>query len=180
LLVDKGLRAQLKTGNLLTGQLYVDLDFYQDMIPEKLTVENGYQVLPTMPTPIMQIVDRVDHLLKAIEQIQFGKIGQNVETAVKDLSTLLLELKSLFNKINSETMPQINNETLPKINTSLDELNATLVGIDQIIGPESALNYNTRKITDEFSTAIRSLRSLIELLERNPQALLLGKEGEKK
>lgn len=180
LLVDKGLRAQLKSGNLLTGQLYVDLDFYRDAIPEKLAIENGYQVLPTMPTPIMQIVDRVDNLLKTIEQVQFGKIGQSVATAVNDLSTLLVELKSLFNKINSETMPQINNETLPKINSSLDELNATLAGIDQMLGPDSALNYNTRKITDEFSTAIRSLRSLIELLERNPQALLLGKEGEKK
>lgn len=180
LLVDKGLRAQLKTGNLLTGQLYVDLDFYRDAMPEKLAIENGYQVLPTMPTPIMQIVDRVDQLLKEIEQVQFGKIGQSVATAVKDLSTLLVELKSLFNKINSETMPQINNETLPKINTSLDELKETLAGIDQMLGPDSALNYNTRKITDEFSTAIRSLRSLIELLERDPQALLLGKEGEKK
>jgi paraquat-inducible protein B len=180
LLVDKGLRAQLKTGNLLTGQLYVDLDFYRDAIPEKLAIENGYQVLPTMPTAIMQIVDRVDHLLKAIEQIQFDKIGQSVETAVKDLSTVLLELKSLFNKINSETMPQINNETLPKLNTSLDELKETLAGIDQMLGPNSALNYNTRKITDEFSTAIRSLRSLLDLLERDPQALLLGKEGEKK
>ncbi len=180
LLVDKGLRAQLKTGNLLTGQLYVDLDFYRDAMPEKLAIENGYLVLPTMPTPIMQVVDRLDHLLKAIEQIQFDKIGQSVETAVKDLSTLLVELKSLFNKINSETIPQINNETLPKINTSLDELKKTLAGIDQMLGADSALNYNTRKITDEFSTAIRSLRSLIELLERNPQALLLGKEGEKK
>jgi paraquat-inducible protein B len=180
LLVDKGLRAQLKTGNLLTGQLYVDLDFYRDAMPEKLAIENGYLVLPTMPTPIMQVVDRLDHLLKSIEQIQFDKIGQSVETAVKDLSTLLVELKSLFNKINSETIPQINNETLPKINTSLDELKKTLAGIDQMLGADSALNYNTRKITDEFSTAIRSLRSLIELLERNPQALLLGKEGEKK
>jgi paraquat-inducible protein B len=180
LLMNKGLRGQLKTGNLLTGQLFVDLDFYPDAVPEKLAIENGYPVLPTMPTPIMQFVDRVDNLLKAIEKIQFGEISQSVETAVKDLSTLLVELKSLFNKINSETMPQINNETLPKINTSLDELNTTLAGIDQIIGPDSALNYNTRKITDEFSTAIRSLRSLLELLERDPQALLLGKEGEKK
>lgn len=180
LLVDKGLRAQLKTGSLLTGQLYVDLDFYPDAVPEKLAIKNGYQVLPTMPTAFAQIVDRADNLLKHIEKIPFEKIGKDVQVAVTDLSALLTELKSVSNKINTETLPKINSETLPRIDKSLDELNTTLQGLDTTLGPESALNYNTSKITDEFLLAIRSLRSLLELLERDPQALLLGKEGDKK
>jgi hypothetical protein len=48
------------------------------------------------------------------------------------------------------------------------------------LGPDSALNYNARQVTNELSLAIRSIRSLLEYLERDPQALLLGKEGDKK
>lgn len=180
LLVDKGLRAQLKTGNMLTGQLFVDLDFYPDTVPEKLAIKKGYQVLPTMPTPFAQIVDRADNLLKHIEEVQFGRIGKDVDIALRELSALLVELKSVSKSINSETLPRVNNETIPRINASLEELNATMKGISGTLGPDSALNYNSGKIMEEFSMAIRSLRSLLDYLERDPQALILGKEEEKK
>lgn len=180
LLADKGLRAQLKTGNMVTGQLYVDLDFYPEAVPEKLAIKNGYQVLPTMPTPFAQIVDRADNLLKHIEQVQFGKIGKEIEVAVQELGALLVELKSVSKTINSQTLPKVNDETIPRINASLDELNTTLKGISGTLGPDSALSYNSGKIMDEFSMAIRSLRSLLDYLERDPQALILGKEEEKK
>jgi paraquat-inducible protein B len=53
-------------------------------------------------------------------------------------------------------------------------------GIDSTLGPDSALNYNARQVTEELSMAIRSIRSLLEYHERDPQALILGKEGDKK
>jgi paraquat-inducible protein B len=165
---------------MLTGQLYVDLDFYPDTVPEKLAIKNGYQVLPTMPTPFAQIVDRADNLLKHIEEVPFGKIGKDVDVAVQELSALLVELKSVSTTINSKTLPRVNTETIPRINASLEELNTTLKGISGTLGPDSALRYNSSLIMEEFSIAIRSLRSLLDYLERDPQALILGKEEEKK
>jgi paraquat-inducible protein B len=53
-------------------------------------------------------------------------------------------------------------------------------GVESTLGPDSALSYNARQVTNELSMAIRSIRSLLEYLERDPQALLLGKEGGKK
>jgi len=53
-------------------------------------------------------------------------------------------------------------------------------GVGSTLGPDSALSYNARQVTNELSMAIRSIRSLLEYLERDPQALLLGKEGDKK
>jgi len=179
-LVEKGMRAQLKTGNLLTGQLYVDLDFHKDAPSAKIRIEQGYLVFPTIPEPFERILQRVENILKQFEQLKVDKLGQEVGAAVKDLQELLKKLSTMAEAVNSETLPDINKKTLPKINESLDELKKTLAGIDQTLGADSTLNYNTRRLADEFSMTIRSLRSLIDYLERDPQALILGKEGEKK
>ena len=178
-LVDKGLRAQLKTGNLLTGQLYIDLDFHQDVSPEKVYIEQGYLVFPTIPQSLDRILQRVENVLGSMEKIDFAGLGDEVGGAVAELKGLLAELRALSGDVKDKTLPTINREMLPKVDRSLDDLSATLKGIDQTIGSDSALKYNLGRISEELYMTLRSMRSLIEYLERDPQALILGKEGER-
>jgi paraquat-inducible protein B len=171
-MIAKGFRAQLKTGNLSTGQLYVDLGSYSDAPPKELKIEHGYTVFPTIPAPFEQIVNRVDNILKKVEQVPFDKIGKDLQTAVESLTKTLDEIKVMSGNINKET--------IPKVNAALDELEEAMAGVTTTLGPDSALNYSARQVTSELAMAIRSIRSLLEYLERDPQALILGKEGEKK
>lgn len=171
-LIEKGFRAQLKQGNLLTGQLYVDLNFYPDAPPATLEKIDGYLVFPTVPEPLEQIIQRVDNILGKVEKIPFGKIGQELQVTIIELNKTLQEIRSVSGKVNDETVP--------RVNASLDQLQETLNGIESTLGPDSALNYNARQVTSELALAIRSIRSLLEYLERDPQALILGKEGGKK
>ena len=171
-LIEKGFRAQLKQGNLLTGQMFVDLDFYSDAPKEAFEKVNGYTVFPTVPAPLEQIVQRVENILGKVEKIPFGKIGQELQATITELNATLKEVKNISGKVNEET--------IPKVNASLEQLQDTLRGIESTLGPDSALNYNTRQVTSELALAIRSIRSLLEYLERDPQALILGKEGDKK
>jgi paraquat-inducible protein B len=171
-MIAKGLRAQLKTGNLLTGQLFVDLGSFPDAPPAELKVEHGYTIFPTIPAPFEQIVSRVDNILKKVEQVPFDKIGKELQVAVESLTKTLDEIKVMSGNISKET--------IPKVNAALDDMQSTLQGVEATLGPDSALNYNARQVTNELSLAIRSVRSLLEYLERDPQALILGKEGDKK
>ena len=171
-LIEKGFRAQLKQGSLLTGQLYIDLGFYPDAPPATLEKLNGYPVFPTVPAPLEQMVNRVDNILKKVEKIPFGKISQELQVAIAELAKTLKEVKGISGKVKEET--------IPKVNASLDQLQETLNGIESTLGPDSALNYNARQVTSELALAIRSIRSLLEYLERDPQALILGKEEDKK
>ena len=171
-LVARGFRAQLKTGNLLTGQLFVDLANYPDAPPKELMTEQGYTVFPTIPAPFEQIVNRVDNILKKVEKVPFDKIGMDLQLAVESLTKTLDEIKDMSGNINQET--------IPKINAALDQMQEAMKGVESTLGPDSALSYNARQVTNELSMAIRSIRSLLEYLERDPQALLLGKEGGKK
>lgn len=171
-LVARGFRAQLKTGNLLTGQLFVDLASYPDAPPKELMTEQGYTVFPTIPAPFEQIVNRVDNILKKFEKVPFDKIGMDLQLAVESLTKTLDEIKDMSGNINQQTVP--------KINAALDQMQEAMKGVESTLGPDSALSYNARQVTNELSMAIRSIRSLLEYLERDPQALLLGKEGGKK
>ncbi len=172
LMIEKGYRAQLKTGSLLTGQLYINLDYYPEAPAAQIKQENGYTVFPTVAAPLEQIVNRVDNILKKVEQVPFDKIGKELQHSVAALTRTLDEVKAMSGNVNQET--------IPKINAALDSLHQTMEGIDSTLGPDSSLNYSARQVTGELSLAIRSIRSLLEYLERDPQALILGKEGDKK
>ena len=169
-LIDKGLRAQLKTGNLLTGQLYVDFDFYPDMDPVKITHHNGYKVFPTVLAPLEQIAQRVNNILIKAENIPFEEIGLEMKKAIKTLNGTLEAAKKVAGGVN--------NEILPELKEALKGFQVTMDGIEQTLGPDSALNYNTRNVMSEMATTVRSLRALIDYVERNPQSVIFGKETE--
>jgi paraquat-inducible protein B len=169
-MVKKGLRAQLKTGNLLTGQLYVDLDFYPDAKPESIVKHDGYEVMPTLPAPLEQIAQRVNNILKMVEKLPIEQIGADLHKSIKSLDKTLQAAERVAGGVNTDV--------LPGLKESLDEFQATMDGIQQTLGPDSALDYNARTVMSEMAATIRSLRSLIEYMERNPKSVIFGKEAE--
>ncbi|MFV0439057.1 MAG: intermembrane transport protein PqiB [Desulfopila sp.] len=179
-LVDKGLRAQLKTGSLLTGQLYVDLAFYPEAPPAKLHVEQGYLVFPTVPQPLERMLQRADTILKQVEDMHLDTLGKTMNDSFSEMKKLVADLRLTAGAINEQTIPQLNRKLLPEVESSLKTLDKTLSGIDQTFGPESPLSYNIPKLSEDLLISLRSLRSLLDYLERNPQALILGKGGDKK
>lgn len=176
-LVDRGLRAQLKVGNLITGQIYIDLDFFPKAAPRAMTQQNGYQVIPTIPAPFEQIAQRVNNILKQVEQMPLAEIGQDLHRAINTLQRTLEAAERMAGDVSQAT-DGVSQEILPEIKTALEDFQTTMAGIDQTFGPDSALNYSTRDVMSEMAATIRSLRSLIEYVERNPQAVIFGKESE--
>ncbi len=169
-LVEKGLRAQLKTGNLLTGQLYVDLDFLADAKAASIETRNGYLVLPTLPAPFEQIAQRVNNLLKTVEKLPLEEITADLRKAISSLNNTLQKTEQVAGGINAEV--------LPDVKQALEKFQATMDDVGQTLGPESALNINVRNVMSEMTSTIRSLRALIDYVERNPQSILFGKEAE--
>jgi len=145
-LVARGLRAQLKTGNILTGMLYVDLDFYPDAKEEKIRYVEGMEVIPTVPTSIQEITRNVTAILNKVKGVPFDKIGADMTRAIANLD---------------KTMVQA------------DE---TLKTIDNMFADDSALSEELKTSLRELADAARSLRILSDYLERHPEALLRGKE----
>jgi len=177
-LIQRGLRAQLKTGNLLTGALYIDLDIFPDAPPVEVYYDGLYQVFPTVPSSMEQLADKFDRILDKVEQIPFDSIGKNLDQT-------LAAARSALQKLDATTVPGVNavlkkidEKTVPDLNQTLQQFEETLADIKATLGSGSALNYNARNALDELGSAVRSIRALSDYLDRHPEALLTGKKGD--
>lgn len=146
-LVTRGLRAQIKTGSILTGKLYVELDFFPGAADEEIRVVKGYPVLPTVPTSLEEITKDVTAVLNKVKQFPFDEIGADITRAIANLDKTLVQA---------------------------DE---TLKTIDKMFADDSTISQELQTSLRELADAARSLRILSDYLERHPEALLRGKEG---
>ncbi|MBF0180160.1 MAG: MCE family protein [Magnetococcales bacterium] len=189
-LVKKGLRAQLKIGSYLTGQLYVELD----LLPETpLTLVNNpqsiYLELPTIPTSLDEITASVTELLKRVQAMPLEGIGRELHETLKGanraanapeiLETIrgaaatLAEARLLLKTLDRQAGP-----VGEAAAGTLRQLEETLARVDGVIGARAPLHYGMVEAVRELAAAARSVRGFIDLLERRPESLLFGKEKE--
>jgi paraquat-inducible protein B len=164
-LVDHGLRGQLKTGNLLTGQLYIALDFFPNAPKATMEWDKSPPELPTIPGNLQGLQDSITSLVAKLNKIPFDTIG-------KDLHQTLTDADGLLKTLNTQVAPEAR-ATLVAAQTALASANSTLQ-------PNSALSQSTVDTMRELSRTAASFRALADYLERHPEALIRGKPEDKK
>ncbi|RCK46749.1 intermembrane transport protein PqiB [Thalassospira profundimaris] len=187
-LVENGLRARLKTGSFITGQLFVDLSMNPVTPARYLGDGNGqYRELPTLPQKLDEIANSLSSLLEKVETFPIEEIGirllgtvegmENIVTSPA-LSDAMTNLKQAAAGVSS-LVNNLDTTVLPATQTALDTAREALGGVRDITAPTSPLRYNLEQALKELSATARSLRDLTEFLEQNPSALILGKSGPK-
>jgi paraquat-inducible protein B len=184
-LVGAGMRAQLKTGSLLTGQLYVELDFHKDAPPALLTQRGDYRVLPTLPTPLEAITTKVNRILAKVDEFPIDTIGDELSATLTGareivdsvaLKNSLTELEQTLRQVRSLSAT-LDSEIAPELSNSLREAQQALKNVNGLIAPDAPLNAESVRTMRELSGAARSIRTLADYLERHPEALIQGKGG---
>jgi paraquat-inducible protein B len=163
-LVAHGVRAQLRTGSLLTGALFVAFDFFPGAKPATVDWSHNPPDLPTIPGELQAIEASVTEILKKVNQMPLQQIGNNLNKTLSELNLTLVSARG----------------TLDQVNGTLHYADGTLSNATQIIGPNSAQLQQVDSTLQEVSRAARSLRVLADYLERHPSALLRGKKEESK
>ena len=183
-LVDRGLRAQLKTGSLLTGQLFVELDFHPDAPPVTLTTENGLIVFPTIPSALETLRSNLTSLMNKLEKLPIEQIGNDLRDTVRGASELTNseELRQALKNLNrtlansQQLTAQLNENTAPALEKTLNEAITTLTALQQnVLQEDSAVYVELTRTLTELSNAARSVAELADYLERHPNALITGK-----
>ena len=168
ILVEKGLRAQLKTGSLLTGQLLVSLDMYPDAPPAKINWDGRYPQLPTIPTPMEEITRSVTRIVEKFDKLPLEQIGKDLQQAMANLSKTSAELQKLVQNLDASFVPAAN--------ATLEQTQKTLIKVDRLLNADSPTGHELKRALGELADAARNISILMDYLERHPDSLVFGKE----
>jgi len=168
ILVEKGLRAQLKQGNLLTGQLYIDIDIHPDEPPQTVKYDGEYPEIPTIPTPLEEITKSVTNIVDKLDRIPLEQIGNDLRDTMAHLKKSSEQLQKL--------MQNIDEKVAPAATATLEKTETTLTKVGRLLDAESPTGYELKRALSELADAAESINVLMDYLERHPESLVYGKE----
>jgi len=166
-LVDQGLRAQLKTGSLITGQLFVELDFHPEAPPAKIIWEGRYPQIPTVPTSMEEITTSLTALLKKLEKLPIEQIGNDVRDTVQGAKRLVnsAELQQSVAALNKtlvqaqEFAASLKTVIAPELESAVANLNSTLKHTRQL-----AQNFD-RTVAPEIDATLKEAQSTLSAIK---------------
>ncbi len=199
--IKRGLRAQLSVESLVTGLLYVDLDYRPDT-PAKFYMgsDSPYPEIPTVPTKLEQAATMLSKMLEQLEKIQFDEViksltntalaittlanSPKIQTAVDSLNLAarsLGEASASVNRLAASLDREIGpmgtdlRLTTEQTRATLKQTQDTLAAVQMTLGPNAPLNYELAQTLEQTSAAARSLRELSDYLRRNPSSVVRGR-----
>jgi paraquat-inducible protein B len=169
-LVARGLRAQLKSANLLTGQLYVALDFFPKAPKATIDWSKKPVQLPTAPGALEDIQQTLGNIAGKLEKVPFDTIGADASRALKTLDTTL--------KSANSTLGQVDKTVVPELRGTLEQARKALGNAERTLSSDAPVQQDLRDTLDEVGRAARTLRDLADYLSRHPESLIRGKRGD--
>jgi paraquat-inducible protein B len=167
--VANGFRAQLRNGNLLTGQLYVALDFFPGTPAASMDFNGTPPEIPTVPGSLAELQESVGRIVKTLEKVPFDAIGQDLRKALASLEATLKTVDKAASRVDSELIPELK--------TTLENARRTFDAAQKTLATDSPVQNDLREALQEVSRAAEALRTLVDSIERQPDSLLRGKRS---
>ncbi len=175
-----GLRAQLRSGNLLTGQRFVAFDVFPKAPKVKIDWSKNPAELPVVLSTLPQLEDQLGSILTKIDRFPLDALGTDLRTAIADFNRLMKDTGTAIKRFDVDVTPEIKpalqafKDASASATQLLNNTDATL------LGPDAPALQDLRSAMQEVTRAARSLRVLMDYLEQNPSALIRGKTEEKR
>lgn len=165
--IGRGLRAQLRPGNLLTGQIYVALDFFPKAPPVQFDASQTPIILPTVPGALDELQSQISEIARKLSKVPFDEIGADLQKTMKTLDRTLTSAEQLTQHLN--------NDVAPEVTAAMKDVRKTLDAAQKTLSEDAPLQQDLRQTLEEMSRAAGSLRVLTDYLERHPESLIRGK-----
>jgi paraquat-inducible protein B len=178
--VRKGLRAALKTGSLITGALYVDLDYYTDSPPAELGKSGEFSTIPTVSSGFAQLEAKLTAILDKLQALPLDKTMADIAAAAVEAKVTIADSRATLKEIEAtaaaarKTLEDPDFRGLPAdLRKSLDELQKSVASV----GPDGAVQGDLLRTLDELRASLRSLKAVTTTIDEKPNSLLFGRES---
>jgi paraquat-inducible protein B len=163
-LVNRGLRAQPRSASLLTGKLYIALDFLPASPRAAFDASIRPLELPTVNGTFQELEASVGRLVKKVNDLPLERIATDLHTDLTDLH---------------ETLNEFHSQVLPNAVDTLSALHRTLDSAERTLDVESPLQRGLTETLSESRSTLQAVRELADYLDRHPDALLRGRRPQK-
>lgn len=170
--VEHGLKASLKTGSLLTGAQYVDLQHYPQDTPYKPTTFMGHPVIPTVSGEFAQLTEKANQVLDTINNIPFDDIATNANQALGNLTATLTSFQQTAERFAALA------DSVEEQGT-VQHVNALLVQARQLLHDYSAGSNTNQQVNDtllNLRQTLNELQPLLKQLNNAPNSLIFSGE----
>jgi paraquat-inducible protein B len=178
LVEEKGLRAQLRGVSLISGKMYVALDYFPDAPKARIDRTKEPPRFPVVPGKMENIEIQLKSLLAKFEKMPVEEIGNDLRKTLETLDNTLRSADRALTRVDAETLPEAK-KTLEDLRRALTTAERVLNSTDNaLLGPDAPAQQELRDALQEIARSARAIRLLADTLERNPEALLRGKNKE--
>lgn len=177
-LIKRGLRAQLRNGNLVTGQLYVAMDFFPSAGAAKIDWAGQPPQLPTQRGSLDELQATLSRIAAKLDRLPLDDIAAETRRAIAGLASAVERTEALMQRLDGLASNEVR-AAVAETQQTMAEARAAVADGRRLLASDAPLQQDLRDSLQELSRAAQSLRHLTDMLERNPEALLRGKPEEK-
>jgi len=161
--IQRGMRAQLRTANILSGQLYIALDEFPKA-PKVASVKSTLPLdIPTVASDDLgKIQEQVSSIVAKIDKMPIEEIGKELNTALRQLTQFTQSLDKTV---------------VPELNATMKQLRKSLKDFDSLIEPGSPMTSQFDTLVQELTRTSRSLRQLTDSIQSQPDSVIMGRKG---
>ena len=171
-LVAAGIRARLKTGNLVTGQLYIDLDFVPHAPRTVINWNTPRPLMPSVEGGLNRLADKLGDIASKLDQVPLDQISAQLLSTLHELQGTLRGASALVGHLNDDVTPEVT--------AALGNARQALKAVESTLSDTSPLQGDLRDTLKQLSRSARTLADLSDYLEQHPESLLRGKPPDPK
>ena len=155
--------AQARTSNLLTGQLYVALDFFPNAKPVIFEPLQRPLAVPTVPGSLDKLQVQLQAIVDKVSKLPLDQIANNLNASLVGLQ---------------QTLKQVNGQVLPQVHETLVQTKKTLAEANDSFSEHSPQRQQFGQAMEEVQRTARSVRVLTDYVGRHPEALIRGRAND--
>lgn len=179
--IDNGLRAQVRTGNLLTGQLYVALDFMPKAAKAKVDAAQVPLPIPTVRGTLADLQPQLADIIARLGKVKFDEIGSDLQTTLRSAGAAGDGLQQTLASANAairQLTPEAQ-QTLADVQKTLTSAQGALANLDRnALQGDAPLQRNVNLALQEIQRAAQALRVLADYLQQHPESIVRGKPAD--
>ncbi|BBN83407.1 paraquat-inducible protein B [Pseudoalteromonas sp. A25] len=178
--IRNGLRASLKSGNMLTGAVYIELDFYPESPQASVTTASLYPTLPSVSSGFTALSEQVTKLLNKLNDLPLNNTLTQLDGTLQQYRQMAMEMNQLVSTFNQNGTANKVNDNLDNISTTLTQLTSSLKQFEKTLTHYQQDSTMVEQLTDtleELESLSNTLKPFAKSLNEQPNMLIFNKNN---